>query len=230
MGVAAGAGPCQGGRGTHSLTPPRTSYCLPCEVDLALNAYARAVTDRIVAPLARGLVRLGFTANALTVMGLLLTFAGAAIVVAGDARAGALVLATGTAADGLDGAVARVRGTAGPLGAFYDSVADRVGDIVLFGAAAWLVRDEPVLFTVAVVALGGAQLTSYVRAKAESLGWEATVGIFERAERVIILILALFFDLLAVALWLLALGSLVTVVQRLRAVRAQARAPAKETP
>lgn len=181
-----------------------------------------------MAPVARALVRVGVTANALTVAGLVLTFAGVAIVLAGDARAGAVVLAVGTATDALDGAVARVRGTASRLGAFYDSVADRVSDAVLLGAAAWIVRDEPVLFAVAVVALGGAQLTSYIRAKAESLGWKATVGVVERAERVIILVIALFLDLLAIALWLLALGSLVTVAQRLRAVRRQARAAAPE--
>lgn len=173
--------------------------------------------------MARGLARAGVSGNALTLAGLALTFAGVAVVLAGDARAGAAVLALGGVTDALDGAVARERGTASRLGAFHDSVADRVADAALLGAAAWLVRDEPVLFGVAIFALGGAQLTSYIRAKAESLGWQATVGVMERAERLMILILALFFDLLALALWLLALGSLVTVVQRLRAVYRQAR-------
>lgn len=193
------------------------------EVALALNAYARAATDRAIAPVARGLARAGVTANALTTAGLLLTFAGVVVLLLGDYRAGAVVLAAGAVTDALDGAVARQRGTASRLGAFYDSVADRVSDAALLGAAAWLVRDRPVLFAVAITALGGAQLTSYIRAKAESLGWQATVGVLERAERVIVLIVALFFDLLPLALWLLAAGSLVTVVQRLRAVRRQAR-------
>jgi len=86
----------------------------------------------------------------------------------------------------------------------------------------WLVRDDPLLFGVAMVALAGAQLTSYVRAKAESLGWTATVGVIERPERMAIIVLGIGFDLLAPALWLLAIGSLVTVAQRLRTVLSQA--------
>lgn len=194
----------------------------PREVALALNAYARKVTDRVVTPVARGLARVGVSADALTLAGLVLTFAGVGVLLAGERRLGAVVLAAGAVTDAFDGAVARQRGTASPLGAFHDSVADRVADAALLGAATWLVRDDPLLFTVAVVALAGAQLTSYVRAKAESLGWSATVGVMERAERVIILVLAFFFDLLPLALWLLAAGALVTVAQRLRVVRRQA--------
>jgi CDP-diacylglycerol--glycerol-3-phosphate 3-phosphatidyltransferase len=79
-----------------------------------------------------------------------------------------------------------------------------------------------VLFTVALVALGAALLTSYIRAKAESLGWTATVGLLERPERVIILIVGIGLGLLPFALWVLAVGGTVTVAQRLRVVRRQA--------
>ena len=191
---------------------------------MALNAYARTVTDRIVAPIARGLVRLGATPNWITFCGLLLSFAGVTVVLLGRPLAGAFVMAFGAVLDAFDGAVARLRGTSGPFGAFYDSVTDRVSDAAVFGAAAWLVRDDPLLFGVAIVAAGAAQLTSYIRAKAEALGWDATVGVIERAERVIILIAAIGLGFLPVALWILAIGGLITVVQRLRVVVQQAKA------
>lgn len=189
---------------------------------MVLNANVRSTTDRVVVPLGRGLVRLGATPNGLTTFGLVLTFVGAAVVVRGHHLVGALVLALATATDAFDGTVARLQGRVTRLGAFYDSVSDRAGDVVLFGAAMWLVRDDPVLFAVALVALGAALLTSYIRAKAESLGWNATVGLMERSERVIVLIAAIGFGLLEPALWLLAIGGVITVVQRLRVVMIQA--------
>jgi CDP-diacylglycerol---glycerol-3-phosphate 3-phosphatidyltransferase len=210
-----------GSGGKPSLDPLRT---VPANGSaLALNAYARKAANRLTEPVGRGLARAGVNANVLTLAGLVVTLAGVAVIVTGEVRWGAVVVAVGTLADMFDGAVARVRGTAGPFGAFVDSVTDRVSDAALLGAAAWLVRDDALLFFVALTALAGAQLTSYIRAKAESLGWNATVGIFERAERVVILVLAFFFDLVAIALWVLALGAVVTVAQRLWVVRRQAR-------
>jgi len=188
---------------------------------VAINAYARAVTDRLVVPIARGLVRIGVTPNWLTFFGLVTTLFGV-VAVLRYGRVGAFVLALGTATDAFDGSVARLRSSASRFGAFYDSVTDRVSDAAILGAAVWLVRDDPLLFGVAMVALAGAQLTSYVRAKAESLGWTATVGVIERPERMAIIVLGIGFDLLAPALWLLAIGSLVTVAQRLRTVLSQA--------
>lgn len=189
---------------------------------MALNAYARTITNRIADPVAGVLSRLGFSANGLTLAGLCVVVAGVGLVVTGRPRIGAAVVAIGSIVDAFDGALARRLGTDGKLGAFADSVTDRVGDVALFGAAAWLVRDDPVTFAVAVVAFGGAQLTSYVRARAESLGWDATVGVIERAERVIVLIFAFFFGFVGLAVWILAAGSLVTIGQRLAAVARQA--------
>ncbi|CAN5771393.1 MAG: CDP-alcohol phosphatidyltransferase family protein [Actinomycetota bacterium] len=188
---------------------------------MAINAYARTATDRLVVPIARGLVRVGVTPNWLTFFGLVTTLLGV-VAVLRYGRAGAFILALGTATDAFDGSVARLRGSSSRVGAFYDSVTDRVSDASILGAAVWLVRDDPLLFGVAMVALAGAQLTSYVRAKAESLGWTATVGVIERPERMAIIVLGIGFDLLTAALWLLAIGSLVTVAQRLHAVLAQA--------
>lgn len=189
---------------------------------MVLNAHARTATDRLVVPIGRSLVRLGATPDALTTFGLLATFVGAGIVVSGQHVVGAIVLAVATATDALDGTVARLRGRVTRWGSFYDSVSDRASDVVLFGAALWLIRDSVVLFVVALVALGTALLTSYIRAKAESLGWQATVGLLERPERVIILIVGIGSGLVALALWALALGGTLTVGQRLWTVRQQA--------
>jgi CDP-diacylglycerol---glycerol-3-phosphate 3-phosphatidyltransferase len=189
---------------------------------VALNAYARSATERMVHPIARGLVRLGATPNWLTTIGLVLTAVGAAVVLQGRPGAGAVVLAVGAATDAFDGAVARLRHSESMLGAFYDSVSDRVSDAILFATAAWLVRGSAWLFAVAMVALTAALVTSYMRAKAESLGWNATVGLVERPERVMILIPAIGLGVLGPALLLLAIGGLVTVAQRGRAVLRQA--------
>jgi CDP-diacylglycerol---glycerol-3-phosphate 3-phosphatidyltransferase len=190
---------------------------------LAINAYARTIADRVLVPIARVLVRMGATANWMTFFGMALTLLGAGFIVAGAVRTGVLVVAVGGIVDALDGSVARVRGTSSAFGAFYDSVVDRVADVAVFGATAWLVRDDPLLFGLTLVGLGAAQVTSYMRAKAESLGWRATVGVIERAERLLILLVGLFFQpLLPVALWVLAVGGLVTVGQRFKAVLEQA--------
>lgn len=191
---------------------------------MVLNAYGRAITERVVVPIARGLVRIGVTPNWLTFAGLVLTIIGVVILLLGHPLIGAIVMAAGAAIDAFDGAVARLRGSSGPFGAFYDSVMDRLSDSVVFGAAAWLVREDPLLFVVAVTAMAAAQVTPYIRAKAESLGWHATVGVVERAERMIILITAIGLGFLPLALWVLAVGGLITMAQRFRVVAQQAKA------
>ncbi len=188
---------------------------------MALNAYARSATDRLVLPIARALVRAGATANWLTFAGMAGTIAGMAVVLSGRPFLGAWVLVFATAVDAFDGAVARLRGSSSAFGSFFDSVADRVSDAVIFGGVAWLVRDDALAFTVAVVALAAALITSYVRAKAESLGWDATVGLVERPERVMLIVAAIGLGFVEFALWVLAVGGVITIAQRFRAVLRQ---------
>lgn len=191
---------------------------------MAVNAYARSTTDRIVVPIGRVLVALGVTANSLTFLGLVLVLVGMAVVLTGRPFTGAAIAGFAAVLDALDGTVARLRGTSGQLGSFLDSVTDRLSDAAMFGVVAWLVRDDPLLFAVVVVALAAAQVTSYMRAKAESLGWDATVGLIERPERVFLLLAAIGLGFVPVAMWILAVGGAVTVVQRWVAVVRQARA------
>ena len=146
---------------------------------------------------------------------------------------GTLVITAFVFSDMLDGAVARARGTSGPWGAFLDSTLDRVGDGAIFGALAlWYAGrgDDLTLCAVAIYDLVAGAVTSYAKARAESLGMTANVGIAERSERLIaILVLTGLSGLFhvpvlrAIGLWGLAAATTITVVQRMVEVRRQSR-------
>ncbi len=129
--------------------------------------------------------------------------------------------------DMLDGLLARMKGTSGAWGAFLDSTLDRIGDSAVFGGLAiYLARDhQPVLACVALFCLVAGSMVSYARARAEGIGVRADVGVAERSERlVLVLVVAGLTGLgvpfvLAIGLWVLAVGSTVTFVQRVLVVR-----------
>lgn len=179
--------------------------------------------EAAVRPVGRALARTRVTPNWLTTFGLLLTGAAGVVVAKGNPVEGGWILVAAALMDLFDGAVARATGRSSPFGGFYDSVVDRISDGVILGAIAWWVSDQPRLFALAVVALVAAEVTSYVRAKAESIDLTCSIGILERAERAILLIIALVFHrwLLEPILWLLAVGSAVTVIQRVHHVWCQ---------
>jgi CDP-diacylglycerol--glycerol-3-phosphate 3-phosphatidyltransferase len=181
--------------------------------------YVEAVTS----PIGRGLARTGLTPNWLTTFGLVLTTAASVVVASGEPVLGGWILVAGGLMDIFDGAVARATGRSTPFGGFYDSVSDRISDGVILAGVAWWVVDRPRLFALAVTALVAAEVTSYVRAKAESIDLECSVGILERAERAVLLMLALLLHawLLEPVLWILAVGGTVTVVQRIHHVWCQ---------
>jgi CDP-diacylglycerol--glycerol-3-phosphate 3-phosphatidyltransferase len=195
-----------------------------------LNQKIRGMWDDVMQPVGRGLARSGVRANAITVIGLLLQVVVAYLIVEGRLLAAGLVAILPAVGDALDGAVAKARGSQGNLGALLDSTADRVADALFFAPVAWLYgvspdlarRDQQWVAALALVALVASFLVSYVKARAEGLGYDCNVGILERAERLILMILGLLLDLLPVALAVLAALSIVTVIQRLRHVRAQA--------
>ena len=140
-------------------------------------------------------------------------------------RVGFLFLLLTGIPDALDGAVARASGTGSDRGAFFDSVSDRLTDGLLFGGVAWyLASNEPGRIMMLPVAIMGlAMFISYQRAKAESLGYDAKGGIMERAERIIVLALALLFsELLIPILWVMLVLTAITAVQRFVKVWRQA--------
>ena len=189
---------------------------------MALRARFPGLVAAIVGPLGRGIARLGVGPNALTTVGLLLTVTSAFVIASGRPVLGALVLFLGGMMDALDGTVARVTGRSTPFGGFYDSVSDRISDGVVLAGVAWWVADQPRLLLLTLASLVLAEVTSYVRARAESIDLECEVGIVERAERGIILLVGLLVEpLFEPVLWLLAIGGAITVVQRIHHVWCQ---------
>lgn len=179
-----------------------------------IETYVRGRIERFLDPLGRTLARLGVTPTFLTLTGLALSVVAAFLVGAGETTVGGFVFLAGSALDGLDGTVARIRGMASRRGALFDSVADRLGEIALWaGLAAYLVA-QPTLVLICVGSLGGALLTSYLRAKAESVGADGRGGLVGRGERVILLTIGLVLDLLPWVLPVLVVVIWVTVAQR----------------
>ncbi|MEX0868145.1 MAG: CDP-alcohol phosphatidyltransferase family protein [Nitriliruptoraceae bacterium] len=190
---------------------------------VALRARFPRYVEAATVPLGRVIARTGVRPNTLTTLGLVLTGVATWLVAHGRPIAGGWVLVAGGLMDTFDGAVARASGRSTPFGSFYDSVSDRISDGLILGGLAWWLRDEPRLFVLAVIALVAAEVTSYVRAKAEAIDLDCSVGILERAERATLLMLALLLHpwVLEPVLWLLAVGGAITVVQRVHHVWCQ---------
>jgi len=197
-----------------------------------LDAKAREALEGFYGWTGRTLARIGFTANSLTILGIVLTAVAAWRIERGAFLSAGLILTAGGCLDFCDGAVAKARGTASVLGAFFDSVSDRVSDALVFSTLTWhFVRTNELRpAVVALVAYAMSVMTSYIRAKAESLGFDSKVGVLERAERLIVICSAMILSfvwigLVEAALWIIALLGAVTVLQRLVHVARQARVP-----
>ncbi len=155
---------------------------------------AAAPAPRSHRSIGQRLVAVGVGADAITTIGVLLAAATAVLIAYHWFIVSVALIITGGLMDTLDGHVAKAAGTASARGAFFDSVSDRVGDSLIFGGLAWyFIRSHDA--NTALVPLGilvAANLVSYERAKAESLGFSAQGGIMERAERLIFLGVTLF--------------------------------------
>lgn len=195
-----------------------------------LGIHARSQIGRATEPAARALARLGVTPDGLTIVGTIGVAGGAlGFYPRGSFFIGTVVITAFVFSDMLDGAVARVTGRTGPWGAFLDSTLDRIGDGAVFGGLAlWYAGrgHSPLLCALTVYDLVAGSVTSYAKARAESLGLSANVGIAERSERLLILLTLTGFsglfggvpELRIAALWLLAVASTITVGQRIYAV------------
>lgn len=188
----------------------------------------RARIKRIGEPIALFLGRLGFTPDALTVVGFGIVLAAAFAAAANQWVLTALILIFGTLFDGLDGTLARATGKTSDFGAFLDSTMDRAGEAVIYAgiAAGAAMNGKTEVIGLATLALGTGSLVSYVRARGEGLGVCANIGIAQRAERAAVLIVGLLAGGLAAPTWLTAalliisVASAITVVQRIRFIRA----------
>lgn len=196
-----------------------------------LNSRIRGWWDQFVRPVGRAVARSGLSPNAITLAGLLIQGAVAYLIVDGALLAAGLVAVAAGVADLLDGAVAKARSAESPFGALLDSTTDRLSDALFFIPIAWLYgvdpdvasHDEPWVAAVALTALVFSFLVSYVKARAESLGFDCNVGFAERFERLAIMILGLVFGVVPVAVVALTLVTFGTFVQRIVYVYAQAR-------
>ncbi|MHB1293389.1 MAG: CDP-alcohol phosphatidyltransferase family protein [Anaerolineae bacterium] len=187
--------------------------------------WLRKITKWLLEPIARGLGRMGISANALTIIGCLLTITVSVVIATGRFQLGGLLLIVTAGLDGVDGMVARQMGKATKFGSFLDSVLDRVSEsAMLLGVAWWYMgqpgRTEEMLAYVAIV---GAMLVSYTRARAEGLGISCKVGLLTRVERAIVLVAGLVLNVMTPALWLLAVGTVATSIHRMVHVYLQVR-------
>lgn len=194
-----------------------------------LNRYARAFFTRVFTPIARTLLAWGVSPDAVTLVGTLGVMAGAlCFFPRGSFFVGTLVITAFVFSDLVDGTMARMADRVSKWGAFLDSTLDRLGDAAIFGALAyWFARggNQPVMFVVCLCCLAFGAVVSYARAKADSLGVDANVGIVERGERLVGALVATGLDGLgvpyiqAVTLWAIAIGSFITLIQRVMLVR-----------
>jgi len=195
-----------------------------------LNAKMRGVWDKGMKPVGGFIGRSGVTPNQITIFGVAVQGVVSYLIVVDRLLEAGLVLIAAALLDTVDGAVAKARGLTSRFGALLDSTMDRLSDALVFLPIAWLYLADPTparageqwVAALALVTLVLSFLVSYTKARAEGLGFDCNVGLIERAERLIIMMVALIFSaLLPLALATLALASLFTFVQRLMHVRKQ---------
>ncbi|EFK53820.1 CDP-alcohol phosphatidyltransferase [Corynebacterium genitalium ATCC 33030] len=203
-----------------------------------LSVHGRKTAAPVAEPVAKLLLRMGLSPNAVTLLGTLAAIAVTVVLIpTGNLVWAAVLIAFFSAFDMVDGTMARLRGGGTAFGATLDASCDRLTDGALFGAIClWLIyvdQAHPAHIVVALTVLVLSQTISYIKARAEAGGLKVDGGLVERPERLIVSLVGLFLEGLGVphaiecALWLLMVGSVFTVVQRLiiasRDPRAQQR-------
>ncbi|MDX6329169.1 MAG: CDP-diacylglycerol---glycerol-3-phosphate 3-phosphatidyltransferase [Streptomycetaceae bacterium] len=210
-----------------------------------LNKYARAFFTRVLTPFAAFLLRRGVSPDAVTLIGTGGVMAGALVFYPrGVFFWGTVVITLFVFSDLVDGNMARQSGVSSRWGAFLDSTLDRVADSAIFGGLAlWYAGggNDLVLCAVSIFCLASGQVVSYTKARGESIGLPVNVnGLVERAERLVITLVACGLAglhkfgvpwiqwLLPAALWIVAVGSAVTLGQRVVTVRREAEEADRE--
>lgn len=186
----------------------------------AFQDFRKSIQQRITTPIVPLVSKLKLTPDAMTTIGVILNLAAAVVVGFGYVFIGAIVFLLAGLFDMLDGALARYMGKTSKFGALFDSTSDRITEAALFlsfifitGVGVWPFNVTLELVLI-FLALTGSFLTSYIRARAEGLNINCTVGIFTRPERVIVLALGLLFNQVFIALAIVVVLSFITVGQR----------------
>ncbi|MBE2240879.1 MAG: CDP-alcohol phosphatidyltransferase family protein [Caldilineaceae bacterium] len=183
-----------------------------------LSKYGRGWISTPLIHIARGLEATGISPNALTLIGFMLTLTVAAILATGNLLSGGVLLIFAALFDTLDGALARHSDQVTIFGAFLDSVLDRYSEAVtLIGLMIFYTAQPEGRMQVLLLAatLVGSLMVSYTRARAEAVGIECKEGFFQRTERIVVLIIGLLTGWMAPVLWILALFTNLTAVQRI---------------
>ena len=199
-----------------------TVYHMP--IKKTLTDYLRLWFKWFLDPLGGFFNRLGLTPNAMTMLGLLGNTIGAYFLARGEMLTGGLFVLLMTPIDALDGTMARLRGESSDFGAFVDSVTDRYSELIIYGGLLYhfLNLGEPLGGLLVFGAAAGSVLVSYVKARAEGLGYEAKVGLLTRVERYIVLAPSLVFNQVYIGLAIIAVFANITALQRIWHVRSQA--------
>jgi len=192
---------------------------------LTLTDLLRKRFKGVLEPIAVFVNRSGLKPNTVTILGLMGNALGAYFLARGQMTIGGILVLLMGPVDALDGAMARLRGEPTEFGAFVDSVTDRYSELLIFGGLLYyyLEQGNVLMAMLAFVASAGSVLVSYTRARAQSLGMETKVGILTRVERYLVLTPALVFNIPQVALWIMAVLTNLTALQRILDVRSKAR-------
>lgn len=170
-------------------------------------------------PFIEAIVRINVHPNHFTVLGLLISLIGALFYAKHDIRLGGLFILLGGLCDIIDGKVARRTGLSSKFGALFDSSLDRYAELFMFlGTAIYFVqKDHPLTSIMVFLALGGSMMVSYVRARAEGLGYDCKVGIMQRPERIVYVGVSSLIHpyLLEVVIWMIAILANFTAIQRM---------------
>ncbi|MEK6256295.1 MAG: CDP-alcohol phosphatidyltransferase family protein [Chloroflexota bacterium] len=196
-------------------------YSVNRKEPLTFTDRLRLIFKDVLGPIAVFLNNLGIHPNTLTIAGMTGTALGAYFVATGNLPLGGLLVMLMGPVDAMDGAVARVRGEPEDFGAFVDSVSDRYSELFIYAALLWYylqLGNLPASMLV-FAAAAGSILVSYIRARAQSLGFEAKVGFLTRVERYFIIGPALLFNQPIWGVAIVAIGANFTALQRIFYVR-----------
>src|SRR5512138_552148 len=206
----------------------KTANSMP--VRKTFTDYLRLWFKWVLDPLGGFFNRLGITPNMMTMLGLLGNTVGAYFLARGEMLTGGLFVLLMTPIDALDGTMARLRGESSDFGAFVDSVSDRYSELIIYGGLLYhyLTVHDATGGMLVFIAAAGSVLVSYVKARAEGLGYGAKVGLLTRVERYLVLAPSIVFNQLYLGLGIIAVFANITAIQRIWFVRGQFHAKMKK--
>jgi CDP-diacylglycerol--glycerol-3-phosphate 3-phosphatidyltransferase len=202
----------------------QTTNTSPKKESRTLTDQMRVIFKGVLDPIGAFLNRLGLMPNTMTILGLVGNVIGAVLIAQGYLTIGGIIVLLMGPVDALDGTMARLRGMAGKFGAFVDSVTDRYSELVIFaGLLYYFIQQGNNLGALLVYAsAAGSVLVSYIRSRGQSLGWDTKVGVLTRMERYLVLAPTLILNIPMAGLWIIAVLSNITALQRIVDVRRQA--------